>query len=301
LIGCAGLGLVACGGGSGVSSNVPSGTPSQPAQTNTTLTSLVTDQTYNTASATISGHLTSGSGFASGVTSAQSGAGTGASLSYDKSKDRYTFRVNENGVSGNDTFGSGDTDSANTNSTTEAYEKKSKTDQTNFILFIPGNSSKNLSYVTYGAWQHLSQPGSGVDFETSFVVGGIMTPAGDMPTTGSANYSAIIDGVATDSLGFSSVGGSASITADFASGGVTGSFSMSTKGVVSGTVSPLDVVSATGTISSNTFSGTMTGQSTAYKGTWNGGFFGPKANEIGGSFRLVNGSDQAIGVFVGNQ
>jgi hypothetical protein len=136
-----------------------------------------------------------------------------------------------------------------------------------------------------------------------------------MPTTGSATYSgtgnvsgfAAIQGAATPA-GLSDIAGDGSLTANFATGAITGAFTNMTATPVSGGAAlPWNNVSVTGTISQNVFTGTAAvtsvpanaaSISASATGTINGGFYGPAANEVGLIWRLQDAAGSlAVGTF----
>lgn len=288
--------LAACGGGS--SGGGPSTSAPPPPQTNSTLTNLTVSQTFSTASATIKGHLTSLTGIPSGVNSQQSDLGSAVTVSYDAQRDRYSISVREAGVTGNETFGAAEHDLDESNADVDVYSRETGDESQLFLLFKPGNPAKGLTYVAYGAWQKLNSA-SGVDFATTYFIFGVRTETADMPTTGTASYSAIVEGVWTDSLAFHTLAGTADLTADFGGGTVDGRFDLIGHGV-SGNVRPFDILTGSASISGNTFSGTLAGETRSFSGDWGGGFFGPGAQEIGGTFNVTNGNEHATGAFVGN-
>ncbi len=162
-IGFAGLGLVACGGGSGGGGGVPTGaTPPQQVQTNSTLTNMTTDQSFNTASATISGHYSSFSGFPSATQfRAIRGGNRRSSMTYDQiartdirsQSMRAAFQVTRPSRQATSTPTNTDLRRSGPTSTPRRMAKP------DFLLFIPGNSIKDLSYVTYGVWQRITLAG----------------------------------------------------------------------------------------------------------------------------------------------
>lgn len=136
-----------------------------------------------------------------------------------------------------------------------------------------------------------------------------------MPTTGTATYAQTggVAGAAFAGSGSSTVeatvSGDASLTANFGTGAVTGTFT-NTSAYSQGTFTPWNNVSVDANIAvgPNTFSGS-TAVTSAPGGTFtlkngavghiNGGFYGPGANELGAVWTLSNGdgSGAANGVW----
>jgi hypothetical protein len=298
--------LAACGGGGGGPSSGGGGNGGggggdgggDGPTSNDTLTNLTVSETFATAAATMTGTVEQG-GTVSGVSSGQSGLGTPVTLAYDAANDSYTVKIDQAGISANTTFQPTDRDAGSSTATYDVF--KSGDDQ--FVLFKPGNATKTLTYTTYGGWLRRTASGSNVDFDTSFFVFGVSTPAEDMPTTGTASYAAAVDGYWVNTSGLQVLQGDGALTADFAAGAMSGAFALN--GVdEGGTSHGFDTFDGAASITGNLFSGTMTGRNTDYSGTWGGGFFGPGAEEVGGSFRLTDPADsgnQAVGVFVGNR
>jgi hypothetical protein len=139
---------------------------------------------------------------------------------------------------------------------------------------------------------------------------GVPTPTSQMPTTGTALYTGSAIGV----LGYTPTGaksqsiipvtGVADIDADFATGALSGGIVGLRGSPAVGTPPALNNVVFTGTISGNTFSGTTgagtnTGNIslTGAAGAFGGGFYGPNAKEITGTFSLAGSGIQLIGSF----
>jgi hypothetical protein len=162
----------------------------------------------------------------------------------------------------------------------------------------PSNSMLVLNYLTYNLWI-----ASGFQ---AFLTG-TETIAGDAPRTGSATYRGIVDGQGTGRL----LGSTGSLTADFAAGTVTTSLSLQTARDFDGNpATPLNgSLTGIGAIGAGTshFGGDLKGtlNGAEAKGTFLGGFYGPKAAEAGYAFSAStadpNSSYAVFGVFVGKQ
>ncbi len=193
-------------------------------------------------------------------------------------------------------------------------------------------SNLGLNYTELGNWSISQYPLSGPNAQMvantenlGFFVYGYQTPPASVPTTGSATYSGTgnvsgfvaIQGAATPA-GLSDISGDGSLTANFATGAITGSLTnMTATPVNGGATIPWNSVSLSGSISTavfngavytnNVFSGTTAVASApgnaaslpaSATGVFGGGFYGPTANEVGVSWTLRDGTGSfATGVF----
>jgi hypothetical protein len=131
-----------------------------------------------------------------------------------------------------------------------------------------------------------------------------------MPTTGTAAYTGgatgyVIQPVATNSTNAAQFYGTSSLTANFATGNVTGSitainaYSVNNGGSGQTLLGTINNIGVSGTISGSTFGGTasVTGSAgsafdiAGATGTMKGGFYGPAANEVAGVFNLSGGAN----------
>ena len=173
-----------------------------------------------------------------------------------------------------------------------------------------------LSYVALGAW---TDPAGGAPTFTEFLFG-YETPAASMPTSGQGEFFGHADanifgpgpgnsgvpGNASNYDIFSNrASGNAALTADFASGKITGAFTHM-QYLESSSYVPWNDVSVNASILSGTnkFSGstgvTSTPQTTlslkgSATGNINGAFYGPNAQNLGAIWSLSDGTTSAIG------
>ena len=134
-----------------------------------------------------------------------------------------------------------------------------------------------------------------------FFVYGHRTPLAEVPTTGSANYEGKISGAVLTNNSVRSLTGSAYMDVDFASGLLD--FAISTliregsnnEGAT--TFLPYKDLEGQGTITDTVFSGDLFEVDGDAEGAFEGGFFGPVANEAGGTFRFGSDSAYASGAF----
>jgi hypothetical protein len=163
-----------------------------------------------------------------------------------------------------------------------------------------------LNYVVLGEWAHWSGTRTTSYTESVF---GYETPASAIPRTGTAQFSGWASGSVfkgTDSGAY--VEGRANVSVDFTSGQVGGAFT----NMKIGSSQPWNDVSLSGSIASGTnkFSGTtavtsapnngfsLTGSAT---GRFDGGFYGPGAEQLGAVWTLTDGSGSAVGGVVGSR
>ena len=170
---------------------------------------------------------------------------------------------------------------------------------------IADPATSNLNWTTYGTW------GVHVDFgvpssTAAAFVTGYKTPAGSVPTTGTATYVGSVVGQVMhaeagqeNGVGIADLTGKASLQANFGDDSISGSLTDMMAGSL-----PWNSVSLSGTISGGQFSGATAATSApgnalsmaaSATGTFNGMFFGPKAQELGAVWTLYDGHFAAIG------
>ena len=238
-------------------------------------------------------------GTPSNVVSAHSGIGTAVTVDYDVTVDSYTVNVNQGGVVASDTFGPTDFDDMQSTPQLGVYTKTEVAEARALLLAQPGVGGTGLSYVTFGTWQHL-QGATAIESEMALFVAGVRTPLAGMPTGGMASYDGAVLGFWTDVTSVNTLGGTANIVANFDAGSMSSHFVLTGTDLIDFSPKPFDSLNGTATISGTSFSGSLSGVSTPYSGTWAGGFFGPAGQEVGGSFRVADGfGGQAVGVFTG--
>jgi hypothetical protein len=240
-----------------------------------------------------------GNGQATGVSSSQENFAGGNTVTYNVSADSFAVSVSHPSVTFGDTFGPVNIDAGTSNATLTVYEKNGG-DRV-FIMLNPDDPELDLSYVTFGNWTDANSTSNSI--ASGFVVFGVRTPAGAVPTTGTASYAGETIGTMVDSRGtIYTVSGFGTMTANFGAGTVNGDFTKTAKfNVLTTSTTPWRDFTTTGNISGNTFAGTAATKDGALTGTSNGGFFGPAANEIGGVYRMTGGGEQATGSFVGKK
>lgn len=186
--------------------------------------------------------------------------------------------------------------------TTQNYQGTFTYNNTTYTFtLMDAGATANLSYSTFGQWNVSI---GGTVSSIGFYSVGSPTPVANVPTTGSATYTGGATGVAT--LNSSSTGypfnGTATLNAVFSSETITGAitnitaYGIGQPNTVSGSLNDIELTA--GTISGNGFAGMASTSSTAgtaantsgATGSFRGNFFGPAAQEAGGTFSLTNTS-----------
>lgn len=182
---------------------------------------------------------------------------------------------------------------------------------TDILQIAPPGAGIELTHTTFGNVISVWTPGNPGDSNAllTFFAAGSITPAGQMPTTGSGSYSGIADGLWVDGdVTYRLYGSPVSLTADFATGGVTTTLDLVGRGdpfgdFLNASTTRLGVFTGTGTIGalSSRFDGNFA-PTGGWAGQFRGFFFGPAAREFGYTFRLNGGPDQtAFGAAVGRK
>ncbi|MDP3674765.1 MAG: transferrin-binding protein-like solute binding protein [Novosphingobium sp.] len=175
-------------------------------------------------------------------------------------------------------------------------------------------TADDFLWTAYGAWNVRSA--ANVPQNSSAIVGGYETADSAIPTTGSAVFNGFVTGsvAVPDGTGIkgAALQGDASLTANFATGTVSGS-APSIIAISPGNPSqPWNSLTFAGTFTTglNGFTGT-TGVSSAPGNAFSllatatgflaGRFFGPNAEEVGAVWNLYDGTGIANGVLVGKK
>ncbi|MBN1006996.1 transferrin-binding protein-like solute binding protein [Amphritea pacifica] len=148
-------------------------------------------------------------------------------------------------------------------------------------------------YQTLGTWVTETTTGSGASGRLGSISVGSRTDGSAVPTTGTATFTGATSGFYIDSAGtLFYVLGNTSINADFANRSLA--FTTSNNNTVNINTEVASVnsdLNLSGTLTysagSNNFSGSVTG--TGLTGSASGYFYGPSAEEAGGTFALTGG------------
>lgn len=170
------------------------------------------------------------------------------------------------------------------------------------------NSGITTNYVALGAWRNVA-PADGFpgDEVLGATVWGKLTPPGEIPATGTANYSSSIVGWLLRQNQIEQLRGGFNVNVDFASGAITSAVDADIVVFdVNGEPLLADLTEMTGTgqivEGANHFRGTLRGvNDPGLEGAFQGGFYGPDAAEIGGTFDFTSEDYAGSGAFVGSQ
>lgn len=220
---------------------------------------------------------------------------------YDSATDTYTVR-DTSSLTTKSTFAPANINAGASNATFTVYDKSSGSNVETFRKL--NNSLANplivLSYVTYGQWRRSTTSGTTTTVNDTYVVWGSKTAT--TPTSGTGTYSTVLDGTYAAKTGVYAVSGTGNFTANFGTGTIaydataTGTREGGGAGIAFGTMT------GTGTIAyrSAGFSGTGSVNGSGYSLDVAGNFYGPAADEIGGTFRLRGPTGNGTGAMVGN-
>jgi len=129
----------------------------------------------------------------------------------------------------------------------------------------------------------------------NYWIAGSLTPAAAIPVGGTATYNGEVLGKLNEAGIVSQIGGSSTLTADFAARTLTGGFDMTKNGAAWATAT----VNANWPAAGNQIDGTI--QALQMQGTVDGRFFGPAANAVGGTWSMSDNNGSATGIFVGKR
>ena len=199
------------------------------------------------------------------------------------------------------------------NSNWNPYSSTTFAPDKNGLVFLLNEVEYGFNHVGAGFWNFTTNcPTSGCSKEFGNVNGyvgagayGYQTPGSNIPTSGSKSFSGHTLG------GYVNEGGRSYIT----SSGFSANTNFATRSINISTHSTFARDSITDTLDSNSnlnWSGTMsyssgnnnitgTGSTTGYglTGSLKANFFGPTANEFGGSWAFTNGNQRYVGAFAG--
>jgi len=269
--------VAACGGGGGGVNSVtpPPPPPPPPPPEGFAAVKIFPDVTASTDFATVGLELTGNS--ASPLTQ------DGFSVRYDAASDRYIFDLPTQGPAAfyvnqantpNDSYWSGGL-SAQENPT-EVWPLMS--------VLKPTHPELQLTYTSFASYY---QAGPMQDLPHGVVAFGLATPQGSVPVTGSATYSALVNGFSYD--GGHYIGGAATLQFNFAQGTLQGHFDPETADWGGGWI-PLGRYNFENTVfgvGSAQFSGDMRHATNNTSGSFDGLFTGPAAQELMANWRAT--------------
>jgi hypothetical protein len=201
----------------------------------------------------------------------------------------YVFRTDDTATAGKFTQAEFLNNTVTSAVTTDAFF--STLTRISYASWIRGDSTTGQKRIAYTTW----------GFPTAF---------GDLPTTGSATYTARIVGRAVQVVAAGTgtmvrVGGTATINVNFGTGLVTTTLNVTTVGA-GGAETPYGTFTGSGGIalSSNQFSGSFAAASPV-PGTFQGGFYGSQGEEIAITFAGIGAvgavDTRLVGVVVANK
>ncbi|MEM9988337.1 MAG: transferrin-binding protein-like solute binding protein [Pseudomonadota bacterium] len=164
------------------------------------------------------------------------------------------------------------------------------------------NGDRRTDNVAIGSFVEYYDNGEELHGHTVF---GSRTPFPEMPQTGKANFEGKIVGSVLTNNSIQSLTGSSFVDVDFATGLID--MELSTIIRVGGgqdggtTFIPYKNFTGTAIVNETVFDGTLDEVAGDSFGEFEGGFFGPIANEVGGTFTFGDGSSYGTGAFTGQQ
>ena len=196
------------------------------------------------------------------------------------------------------------------------YTKLANGDYIDLESVTYGRNHNLLNYAVLGDWTLLDTTAEHTLDYGEFIFG-YQTPIAGMPVSGTATYSGTnnVSGEVmspSTSVGayYTAVGGDGSLTANFTTGAVTGTFTNMVSAAPGGGTNAWNDMSLTGTLSGADFTGataatnapaTRNSLLATATGTFAGGFYGPVANEVALVWTLSDGTQSALGVFGADQ
>jgi len=232
----------------------------------------------------------------SGGTTGSSASAT-ATISYKASDQSYTLSTS----GGTITFRPTDLDASLTTDAQLVYMKKSGSTTDTLTLTRPGTTGPvTYQYVGSAFWQHsLVASGSGSG-SIDAIAYGVPTPSSAVPVSGRAAYDIALIGARTSSGTPGGIGGTGAVIADFTSGKVF--ISGTLKDDLTSTLAPFAGL-ATLASGGNGFSGTFAFEAfEGFRGSVNGRFYGPGAQEIGAAWSANSTSyGTAVGTIMGRK
>jgi len=237
---------------------------------NTDLTSLTVSETFPAWQSTVTYEQKTGGGYQFYNNFAR----ITAAVKYDAATQSYI--VKDTGSPALTTFAPANITSSTTDYT---YYSKSGGGTTQTLKLLKpgaGNTVIALTYTSYGAWR-TTTPGAGWNGATkindTYFVFGKKTPTTGIPTSGGADYSAVLDGSFVNATKSYAVSGTGSLHADW-----TGAGSITYSATASGLATDLSVLNF----------GTMTGSGSIYKA--NSSFTGSPTSRMISTARWVSRS-----------
>lgn len=219
---------------------------------------------------------------------------------YDPATQTYTLR-DTGSLTTTSSFGPGNINAAASNSTFTVYNK-GPGETLRLLTHNPANPLIVLSYVTYGQWRRTTTSGGTTSVNDTYVVFGNKSPSTAV-TSGTGNYSTVIDGTFINKNGSYAVSGTGTFNADFLTHHFTYSSTASGAREGGGTGINFGTMTGSGSIATRSagFTGTGTYNGNGYAMDVAGNFYGPAAQELGGVFQLRGNLGNGTGAIVGHK
>ncbi len=158
------------------------------------------------------------------------------------------------------------------------------------------SENDSYNYLSWGTWSTELSASNKTVVDGSRWIAGTLTPTTSMPSSGTATYNGTVQGMSYESGALKTLNGTHTMNANFASGTITGTMNVNYASIgASYATTNLNAVS----ISGNGFAGGLNG--TDNTGSIKGSFYGPAANEIGGTWALSKTGSSAAGIFAGKK
>lgn len=160
--------------------------------------------------------------------------------------------------------------------------------------------SLDWNYQTFGIWQDLSVSGNVATYKMGAISGGNQTSGLGIPIAGSANYTGLAFGYFTDAsndaYGFLAAAGAG---VDFSTRSINFfTTTTTTQNIATDVQTPNTGYNLSGTLTysaaTNNITGTVTSANSNLSGSVNARFYGPAAEEMGGTFSLTGTGTQAM-------
>ncbi|MBB3957712.1 beta strand repeat-containing protein [Novosphingobium sediminicola] len=284
----ASLMLAGCGGGDGGGGVGSTPTPSSPvigSGTNTSLTGTLASEAFlNSASFAAISVPRSGA-------AATTWAGSASlSIIYNAATGTYSLNDGTRSVS----VGAANIDRSKSNTAVTTYALAGGATSDSIILTNSGSSAGLTRYVGAGVWLRELDLATTIDGRVTSFTYGVQTGAGALPRSGLASFDVNLLGVRSSGAAIYALGGNGRLNVDFGTGAMFGSGLYSETNSTTGGVSDNHAWQSQALISSskNSFLGLIQTDS-AGNGEWHGAFYGPSAQEVGGSWSTDTGNGNA--------
>ncbi len=158
------------------------------------------------------------------------------------------------------------------------------------------SENDSYNYLSWGTWSTELSASNKTVVDGSSWIAGKLTPTASMPSSGTATYNGTVQGMSYESGSLKALNGSHTMNANFGSGTITGTMNVNyASSGASYATTNLNAVS----IGGNGFAGGLNG--TDNTGSIKGSFYGPAANEVGGTWALSKTGSSAAGIFAGKK